>query len=122
MSFTRQEIVETFRNGNVKLATEMLQAEIATDDSLACEVLVKLYQRQTPAERISGETSEHNGCGFSKFDSKFLGSLAELVIAWSRGESKYPTPLSRNQMSALRFSKSGNLRLGRYAKQALAYL
>lgn len=120
--YSKAEIIETFRNGNVKLAAEMLQTTITIDDDLACEVLVKLYQRQTPAERATRETSEHNGCGFSKFDSKFLGSLAELVLAWSRGESKYATPLSQDQMSALRYSKSGNPRLGRYAKQALAYL
>ena len=40
-------------------------------------MLQALYKRQTENEKVRHESTTHNGIGFTKFDAKFLTSVAK---------------------------------------------
>ena len=52
---------------------------IANDVRWAERALLKIYAQQTQSEKSVGQTEENNGVGFSRYDSKFLSSVAEGV-------------------------------------------
>lgn len=54
-----------------------LRARLATRPRWALRALDRLYSHQTPRERASEATIEHNGVGFSGTDAQILSSFAE---------------------------------------------
>lgn len=52
---------------------------LATNPSWAVRGLLKVYEFQTESEQRVGETTEHNGVGFSGADAQILSSFAEQI-------------------------------------------
>lgn len=73
---------------------EILRSDLATKDHRAIHALIVLRKYQTDDEQKTGEVRNHNGVGFTVYDSQFLTSMYESYI-------KYHC-LSDKQIGALR--------------------
>ena len=81
---------------------ESIQALLARNDNAVYRALEVLLERQTADEQQAGVTNHLNGMGFNATDAKFGTDLANKVIAWNRGESTFPYPLSVKQLASAR--------------------
>lgn len=55
---------------------EYLQKLVRTNDKALVRSVLVIYDRQTPSERISGQSTEDNGIGFSKWDAEEMSKIA----------------------------------------------
>lgn len=62
-----------------KAAIEMFKEKLRTDENWALKGLLTIYELQTHDEKNRGATVEHNGVGFTGFDSNILSSFAVQV-------------------------------------------
>ena len=61
-------------------------------DKAVARAILAIYGRQTADEQAVGETTQHNGVGFSGVDANFLSSLAQFYTTkgfLSQGQTKY---------------------------------
>lgn len=69
--------------------------EIATrlqsDDAWLRRGILAIYSRQTDLEKGAQSTKEHNNCGFSGVDAKFLSSIAQQI---QRGRTLSPKQIT----------------------------
>ena len=56
---------------------KFLKGKLSSDPRWALRALVRIYERQTPDEKVKHETEESNGIGFTGFDARILSSLAK---------------------------------------------
>jgi hypothetical protein len=89
-----------------KRAIAFLKSMLSTNSAWALRALVVVYNSQTHSEKISQETSEHNGVGFTGCDAGILSSLSLQYLETGR--------LSPKQMELV-FKK-----IPKYAGQVLA--
>lgn len=68
-----------------------------TNDTALKRAIVLIYNRQTEPERQSGESTEENGVGFTKWDAKELGDIAK-KIQQDKELTKGELAKSRNKM------------------------
>lgn len=53
-----------------------LQKLVRTNDKALLRAVIAIYDRQTPSERISGQSTEDNGVGFTKWDAEEMSDIA----------------------------------------------
>lgn len=53
---------------------------VQTNDKVLYGAIKKLYNEQTEDEKEAGQTKHYNNVGFNGADSKFMSSVAELLI------------------------------------------
>ena len=80
-----------------------IREKLENNGEWAKRALLRIYENQTEAEKVTGETVEDNGIGFTGCDANILTSFAE-------GLKKYGT-LTVKQMELL------HKKIGKYAKQ-----
>jgi hypothetical protein len=62
---------------------DSIQSLLATSDRAVERALVQIYHRQTLDEKKAGDTSEHNGVGFTGIDGEFLSDVAAKCIKYN---------------------------------------
>jgi hypothetical protein len=75
---------------------------LETNPKAVERAIVAIYERQTPDEKATHETSKTNGVGFSKFDAEFLSSLAEWI---KRGRTLTPRQLAIGRNKIKRYHR-----------------
>lgn len=53
-----------------------LQKLVRTNDKALFRSVLAIYDRQTPSERTSGQSTEDNGVGFTKWDAEEMSEIA----------------------------------------------
>lgn len=59
---------------------EFLQKKLSTDSKWALKALLKIYEFQTPQEKVAESTLIHNEVGFSGHDGQILSSMAKQYL------------------------------------------
>lgn len=75
---------------------------LETSDKMVQRSLLKLYEYQTKDEQQAQYTMHHNNVGFNGFDSEFLSSVAEWILA---GKQITPKQMSFTRKKMLKYSK-----------------
>ena len=68
---------------------ESIQNLIDTNDRAVEKAIVRIYNLQTAAEKATGETSEHNGVGFSGAHSRSGSYFATWILRGRRLNGKH---------------------------------
>lgn len=72
--------------------------KMQTSNEWLRKAVVAIFERQTLDEKQTGETKHHNGVGFNGTDARFLGSIAEQMIAGRRSLSQRQLDATRKAM------------------------
>lgn len=59
---------------------EYLVKTILTSDKAVVRAILAIYRSQTEDERITRESTENNGVGFTKYDAPLMSKYAELLL------------------------------------------
>lgn len=73
---------------------EYLQNLVKTNDKALLRSVLVIYDRQTPDERISGQSTEDNNTGFTKWDAEQLTTIARKI--------KTKQPLTERELAICR--------------------
>jgi hypothetical protein len=87
---------------------EKLVALLDSNDKAVWKAVHRIYQNQTDAEKMVGETSEYNGIGFSGADGGLLSSFAQFYEKHGHLSQKQ-TAIARKKMK-------------KYTRQLLDYI
>ena len=60
---------------------EFIQQQLTSNPKWVERSLIKLYERQTRDEQTTRETSNSNGVGFNKSDSRYLSYCSQWVLS-----------------------------------------
>lgn len=89
------KVWETFTNQ--QQWREYLQNLLKTNDKALYRAIVLIADYQTPEEKATGSTLDHNGVGFGTVDAEFLTSMA-LRIKSGVGLTPKQLAICRNKM------------------------
>jgi hypothetical protein len=59
---------------------EAIREKLATCDIMVERSILKLYEMQTEAEKVTERTTEHNGVGFNGVDAEIMSSFAQQLL------------------------------------------
>lgn len=93
----------TMKKITKKAKIAFIRQQLENNPDWAKRALMRIYENQTEAEKVTGETVEYNGVGFTGVDANILTSFAE-------GLKKYGS-LTVKQMVLL------HKKIGKYANQ-----
>ncbi len=80
---------------------EAIRELLDRSDLAVARGLVRIWELQTEAERLTDETSDANGVGFAACDAAFGSSLARQASEWLETppeHRRFPSPFSVKQM------------------------
>jgi len=58
---------------------QYLQNLVSKNDNACCQAIIAINNWQTELERMQGESTEDNGVGWTKYDAKDMGQLANKI-------------------------------------------